>query len=148
MIRNGRSAMKGESMDNLKNVYLTSTGRLARLPYFLYALGLLAILIVLSLVLVAILGTGGVLLAYLICLYSFYCLMAKRLQDFDKPGKWAWGVIAIGLVGGVLSVPEATMTIGQLVSFLQFILALIILFMPGTAGGNQYGPAPGSAVGT
>lgn len=66
-------------MDNLKAVYLTSAGRIARLPYFLYALLLAMILIVLGAVLIMILGVAGVLVAYLICLYSFYCLMAKRL---------------------------------------------------------------------
>jgi uncharacterized membrane protein YhaH (DUF805 family) len=131
-------------VDNLKGVYLTSSGRIARLPYFLYALLLAVILIVLGVVLVTILGVAGILVAYLICFYSFYCLMAKRLQDFDKPGKWAWGVIAIGLLGSFLSISESTAQLGQLISLLQFILGLIILFLPGTPGSNQYGPAPGS----
>lgn len=129
---------------DFKGIYLSSAGRMARLPYFLYALLLIVIVVVLGVVLMAILGHLGIILAYLICLYSFYCLMAKRLQDFDKPGSWAWVVIAIGLLASVLSVIAATTMLGQLVGLLQFILALIILFMPGTPGANKYGPAPGS----
>lgn len=132
-------------MDNLKAMYFSDKGRIARLPYFLYALGLAVIMIVLMMVLIPILGLVGGLVAYLVCFYGFYCLMAKRLQDFDKPGKWAWGVIAIGLLGSVLSISESTAQLGQLISLLQMILGLIILFMPGTKGSNQYGAEPGAA---
>lgn len=131
-------------MDNLKSMYLSDKGRLARLPYFLYALGLVVVMFVAIFILVPILGLIGGLVAYLIFIYPFYCLMAKRLQDFDKPGKWAWGVIAVGLLGSVLSLSEPMMTIGSLVSLLQLILGLIILFMPGTKGSNQYGAEPAS----
>jgi uncharacterized membrane protein YhaH (DUF805 family) len=129
-------------MDNLKSMYLSDQGRIARLPYFLYALGLTVVMVVLLFILVPIIGLIGGLVAYVIFIYPFYCLMAKRLQDFDKPGKWAWIVIAVGLLGSLLSLSEATMAIGSLVSLLQLILALIILFMPGTKGSNQYGAEP------
>lgn len=133
-------------MDNFKAMYLSDKGRIARLPYFLYALGLAVILIALSMVLISILGLVGILVAYLVCFYGFYCLMAKRLQDFDKPGKWAWGVIAIGLLGSVLGLSESTAQLGNLISLLQLVLGLIILFMPGTKGSNQYGAEPGGVA--
>ncbi len=134
-------------MDNLKSIYLSDKGRLARLPYFLYGLGAGVALAILMFVLMPIIGPIGALIAYVIFIYPFYCLVAKRLQDFDKPGKWAWIFIAIGLLGSLLSMSEATMSIGYLVSLLQLIAGLIILFMPGTKGSNQYGGEPGGIGG-
>lgn len=134
-------------MDNLKAIYLSNSGRLARLPYFLYALGLAVAYIVLMFLLAAILGHLGILIAYLLMIFPFFNLMAKRLQDFDKPGKWAWGVIAIGVLGALLGLSESMMAVSGLVSLLHLIVALIILFMPGTPGANSYGPQPGAAAG-
>lgn len=134
-------------MENLKPIYLSDKGRIARLPYFLYGLVLAVVMIVLVFILAPIVGPVGILIAYVVFIYPFYCLIAKRLQDFDKPGKWAWIFIAIGLLGTFLSMSEATMNIGYLISLLQLIAGLIILFMPGTMGSNQYGAEPGGIAG-
>jgi uncharacterized membrane protein YhaH (DUF805 family) len=127
-------------MDNLKAIYLTSDGRMARMPYFLYLLGLAVAALIVGAILAMLLGHLGILVAYIALLVPAYNLIAKRLQDFDKPGKWAVGLIALGLVGILLSFMLPTL--GSLVSLLQTLLSLLVLFMPGTKGANSYGPEP------
>jgi len=135
----------GESMSNWQSIYLSSQGRLARLPYFGYSLLLAVVYIAVVMVLGMIIGVAalfvGVVL-YLALVLPFYNLMAKRLQDFGKPGKYAWGVIAIGVVGTLMSMSTSLAGIGSLLSLLQGLLALLILFLPGTPGENEYGPQP------
>ena len=127
-------------MDNLKSIYLTNTGRIARMPYFLFSLGLIVIAVVLTFILAMILGQFGLLVTYILLLIPSYNLMAKRLQDFDKPGNWAIGVIALGILAGFLALVLPTFS--GLVSLLQLLLMLLILFVPGTNGENRYGPQP------
>lgn len=132
-------------MSNWQSIYLSSQGRLARLPYFGYSLLLAVVYIAVVMVLGMIIGVAalfvGVVL-YLALVLPFYNLMAKRLQDFGKPGKYAWGVIAIGVVGTLMSMSTSLAGIGSLLSLLQGLLALLILFLPGTPGENEYGPQP------
>jgi uncharacterized membrane protein YhaH (DUF805 family) len=132
-------------MSNWQSIYLSSQGRLARLPYFGYYVLLCVIYFVGAFILTLVLGPVGLIIAvvlYLALVFPFYNLMAKRLQDFGKPGKWAWGVIAIGVLGALLPLSDAMASIGSLLALLQLLLALLILFLPGTPGENEYGPAP------
>ncbi|MBI2253744.1 MAG: DUF805 domain-containing protein [Proteobacteria bacterium] len=132
-------------MSNWQSIYLSSQGRLARLPYFGYSLLLGVLYFAVVAVLGMVLGVAGLFIGvalYLVLVLPFYNLMAKRLQDFGKPGKYAWGVIAIGVLGMLLSMSASMTGIGSLFSLLQLLLALLILFLPGTAGENEYGPQP------
>ncbi len=103
----GRSV---EVMSNWQNIYLSSQGRFARLPYFGYSGAALVVLyFVAAFILTLVLGAAGLLVAivvYLALVFPSFNLMAKRLQDFGKPGKWAWGVIAIGVLGALLPLSD------------------------------------------
>ena len=132
-------------MSNWQNIYLSSQGRLARLPYFGYSVLLWVLYFVAAFILTLVLGAAGLLVAivvYLALVFPSFNLMAKRLQDFGKPGKWAWGVIAIGVLGALLPLSDSLASIGQLLGLLQLLLALLILLLPGTPGANEYGPQP------
>lgn len=132
-------------MSNWQSIYLSSQGRLARLPYFGYSVMLWVIYFVVAMVLAMILGAAGLIAAivlYFFLIFPFFNLMAKRLQDFNKPGKWAWGVIAIGVLGSLMQLSESLSQLGSLLSLLQLLLALLILFLPGTVGDNDYGAQP------
>lgn len=77
-------------MSNWQSIYLSSQGQLARLPYFGYSVLLAVIYLVVAMLLTMILGGAGVIAAiilYLLLVFPFFNLMAKRLQDFNKPGK-------------------------------------------------------------
>lgn len=142
-------------MFDWQSIYLSSQGRLARLPYFAYMVVLVVVYMIVVAILGAILGVAGLIIGavlYLVLVFPFYNLMAKRLQDFGKPGKYAWGVIGIGVLGTALSLisvlTEATSlgSLGNLLSTLQLLLSLVILFLPGHSGENEYGPQPSGKV--
>lgn len=133
-------------MSNLQKVYLTNSGRIARLPYLGYGLLLAFLYLIAAAVLVTVLGPiPGLIVAillYLALVFPFYNLMAKRLQDFNKPGKWAWGVIALGVLGSLMQLSDSMASVASLLGLLQGLLALLILILPGTLGDNDYGPQP------
>ena len=131
---------------DLRNVYLSNTGRIARLPYFCYSLALTLPYMLLTYLLVTLLGALGsvlVIALYAVVAFPYYCLMAKRLQDFNQPGKWAIAVIAVGIVAALLQFVDALHSISYAVSFVQLLVGLAVLLMPGTAGANDYGAQPG-----
>ncbi|MBI2253745.1 MAG: DUF805 domain-containing protein [Proteobacteria bacterium] len=130
---------------DLRSIYLTDQGRIARLPYFGFSLALTVPYMVVAYLLASLLGPFGgvfVLALYAIVAYPYYCLMAKRLQDFDKPGKFAAVVIGVGVVAALLQFVEALHGVALAISAIQGIVGLLILFMPGTAGDNSYGARP------
>lgn len=134
---------------DLRQIYLTNDGRIARLPYFGFSLALTIPYMALTVLLVSLFGFLGSILSlalYAAIAYPYYCLMAKRLQDFDKPGKWAVGVIVLGLAASLLQFLEALHGIGYALSFVQLLIGLAILLMPGTAGNNQYGAQPSGSL--
>lgn len=72
-----------------------------------------------------------------VMLYIQTANIAKRLQDINFPGflSIAWtSIIIVSLVisGGV----------SPILSALEFVLSLILLFKDGTVGPNKYGPDP------
>ena len=134
---------------NLRQIYLSNAGRIARLPYFGYSLALTIPYMLLAYLLVSLLGVLGsvmVLASYAIIAYPYYCLMAKRLQDFNQPGKWAIAVIGLGLLASVLQFVEALLGVGLGLSVVQMLVGFAILLLPGTSGANDYGMQPGAAV--
>lgn len=103
----------------------------------------------LAYLLVSLLGMAGsilVLALYAMIAFPHYCLMAKRLQDFNQPGKWAVAVIGLRLVASLLQFVEVLQSVGYGVSLLQLLVGLAILFVPGTAGSNDFGKQPGALV--
>jgi uncharacterized membrane protein YhaH (DUF805 family) len=132
---------------DLRQIYLGNAGRIARLPYFGYSLALTVPYMVLAYLLASLFGMFGTVLVvalYAVIAYPYYCLMAKRLQDFNKPGKWAVAVIAVGIVSALLQFVPALQTVVYAISFVQLLVGLAILLMPGTASANDYGKQPGS----
>ena len=58
---------------------------------------------------------------YIPMLAISFILCARRLNDLNHSGWWS---------------------VAMLVPFVNFLLGLYLLFAPGTAGSNNYGPAP------
>lgn len=130
---------------DLRDVYLNDRGRIARLPYFGFSLALTVPYMIVAYVLASLLGPlGGILVLalYAVVAYPYYCLMAKRLQDFGQPGKYAVVVIGVGVAAALLQFVEALHGISLAISGIQLIAGLIILFMPGNPGDNAYGAPP------
>jgi uncharacterized membrane protein YhaH (DUF805 family) len=130
---------------DFRNIYLADQGRIARLPYFGFSLALTIPYMIVAYLLANLLGTFGgilVLALYAIIAYPYYCLMAKRLQDFGQPGKFAVAVIGVGVAAALLQFIEALHGIAMAISAVQAIVGLVILFVPGTVGSNAYGAPP------
>lgn len=134
---------------DLRQTYLSADGRMARLPYLGFAL-LLTLPYMLAVYLLAGLfgsfSTVFVLALYAIVAYPYYCLMAKRLQDFNQPGKFAIAIIGVGILASILQFVEALHGVAMIISAAQAIVGLAILLVPGTAGENSYGAAPSSVA--
>ena len=129
----------------IKAVYFSSTGRLGRLAYFGYALALGVAFFVAAAILTMLLGMVGLILSmvlYLGVLYCEYNVAAKRFQDLNQPGQYALYMMGIAFLSGVLSRIGSLELVGSLLSLLVLVAALYLLFVPGTAGANTYGPAP------
>jgi uncharacterized membrane protein YhaH (DUF805 family) len=130
---------------DLRNIYLNDQGRIARLPYFGFSLALTIPYMIAAYVLANLLGAlGGVLVLalYAVVAYPYYCLMAKRLQDFNQPGKFAVAVIGVGVLAALLQFVEALQGVALAISAVQAIVGLVILLVPGTKGDNAYGMPP------
>ncbi len=125
-------------MADLFQIYCSPVGRIRRLPYFLYGLliGVISVLPQIALSVMTgqqdvadpeLLGAPGVVLSILafifalIALYGGIILGIKRLHDLDKSG-WFLLIFLIPIVG--------------------LLLALYLLFFPGTPGPNRFGPPP------
>lgn len=134
---------------DISQIYLSKDGRIARLPYFGYSLALTIPYMLLAYLLASLLGALGavlVLASYALVAYPYYCLMAKRLQDFNQPGKWAAAIIGLGLLASALQFVEALQGVGYGLSLVQALIGLAILLIPGTAGDNDFGAQPGKLV--
>src|SRR5262245_39519197 len=135
---------EGTHMD-LRSIYLNDQGRIARLPYFGYSLALTVPYMIVAYLLASLLGVFGgilVLALYAVVAYPYYCLMAKRLQDFGQPGKYAVAVIGVGIAAALLQFVEALHGVATAISALQALVGLVILFVPGNPGDNAYGAPP------
>ncbi len=124
-------------MVDIFKIYFSSEGRIARLPYFLYSLGIgvvSAIILVgssalekhsvpepnqtdLLLLIVAILAF----VIFIAMVVAGFILVIKRLHDLDHSG---W----LSLIG--------------LVPLVNLIFGLYLLFAKGTPGSNRFGNAP------
>lgn len=134
---------------DLRQIYLSKEGRIARLPYFGFSLVLTIPYMLLAYLLASLFGALGsilVLASYALVAYPYYCLMAKRLQDFNQPGKWAAAIIGLGLLASLLQFVAALQSVGYGVSLVQLVIGLAVLLIPGTTGANEYGDQPGKLV--
>jgi len=150
----------------LKDMFTISGrwGRLNRLRYFGY--GVLANVVLAILVLaIVFIGIGGalsldvgalsldvgalggilflILPLYGVLFWVALCLMVKRLHDLNQSGWWVLFLFGFSFVGGFISGISPEMENLALVFNIPVIgFVLWLLFWPGTAGDNQYGPDP------
>ena len=136
--------------DVIKAVYLTNNGRLGRLAYFGYGIVLGIVFGIIAAILAMLLGMVGLVISFVLYLAVLYCqynVAAKRFQDLNQPGQYALYMMGVAFLAGVLSQIGALHFVGTLLNILVLIIALYLLFMPGTQGSNDYGPAPNALPG-
>lgn len=105
------------------------SGRIGRLRYLAYGLAwnavIVAAIFVLGLLGALVAGEGAVavvtLVGYAGTLVPMFVLAVRRLNDMDASG---W------------------LSLLLIVPFVNFIMALVLIFAPGTKGPNKYGAAP------
>ncbi len=119
-------------------LFLSSTGRLARTPFLIVS----AVLIGVAVLYEAIAGdvlrllTGW--LVYSALLYSGACVLSKRLHDRGRSGWWA--ALVLAAMVAVWPTPQ---------HFLDFAFAIVLVWaivelgvMGGEQGANRYGQPP------
>lgn len=126
-------------MSRILDVYFSPKGRLRRLPYFLYGLVIGLVNGVLGVVAgylsdqlqidmqqpdyLAIMFIVGILIFFIILIYSSWVLGMKRFHDLDHSGWWML-LLLVPIVG--------------------FFVILYLLFFKGTEGPNRFGNSPDS----
>jgi uncharacterized membrane protein YhaH (DUF805 family) len=141
---------------DFNRLYLTTDGRIGRQTYWIGAIALGVVSIIISFVFSRFL-TGAALTIFAIIWqlaisYPAYNLMAKRFQDRDKPSTYALYAIIAFFVLTVISLFTAPVP-GESAGALSIIFGLVTLaiaiwilielgILRGTVGSNQYGPDP------
>lgn len=177
-------------MDTIKSLYFTTEGRISRKTWWLAAIGLAIVNILISMLIFPMVGLGmpnaaqlaataedpaalsalisgavqaacwANLILFLIFAYPVYAISVKRRHDKDNNGldviiylvvtALLLLVQAIGLgyttadIGG-MTVPVPTMLsniLGIVVGIAALYLLVVLGFLKGTEGPNQYGPDP------
>jgi uncharacterized membrane protein YhaH (DUF805 family) len=142
---------------DFKYLFASFDGRINRKQYWIGALILVAVAIVVSIVLgllVSLETRAFAVLTFLLqlaLLYPAAALMAKRLHDRERPTYWLAFLLVPSILQGLLSAmgvidpvdPGALSYVLGLVVFIIGVWFLIELgFMRGTDGANEYGPDP------
>jgi uncharacterized membrane protein YhaH (DUF805 family) len=155
-------------MNDIIANYMGTEGRISRQPFWIGAIILGVIQVLISLLIFPAIGlsamtTGGgwaSLILFLIIAYPLYSLMMKRRHDKDNNGLDA--VIYLILIGVLMlvqafglaftitdvngtPVPMPTTLysiLGVVVGIYAIYMLVVLGFLKGTAGPNQYGPDP------
>lgn len=147
------------------NFYFSAKGRVSRKDYWLrFVLPLLGLYLVVVLVvfgLMSALGEAGAIVGllvipiYIAIVWASVCVAAKRFHDRGWSGWWVLWFMLIGI--GIAIVQYGLMfafgtdsalagivaLVGALASLVIAIWQLVLLgFLPGDKGPNQYGPDP------
>ncbi len=148
---------------DFQNLYLSTSGRIGQKSFWMGWLILLAVSIGLGFV-IGLVTAGNILISSilgLVLMFPGYALMAKRFQDFGKPGIYAavpYGLSALLqvlniLVGAGMMATMSSMPGMAAPTWLVGIFGLIGLgfliwagITKGDAGPNAYGPPPASAT--
>lgn len=144
---------------DINRLYLSTDGRIGRQTYWIGAIALGVVSIIISFIFGRFLtGTAFIIFAIvwqLAVSYPAYNLMAKRFQDRDKPSTYALYAIIAFFVLAVISllttpVPgESPGAISIIVGLITLAIAIWLLvelgILRGTVGQNQYGPDPVAA---
>jgi uncharacterized membrane protein YhaH (DUF805 family) len=159
-------------MNNLISNFTSMDGRLNRQPWWIGVIILIIVGLIVSWILGLIFGTGVMmnpatltdpaalsgyvqkagwvgLITGIILAYPYLAITVKRRHDRNNNGYDAMGLIGLNIVWQLLTalgVLSALSGIGQAISVIIGIYAIYILvvvgFLKGTAGPNQYGPDP------
>lgn len=143
---------------DFNHLYMQANGRIGRQTYWIAAIVLGVISIVVTLLVSWLLGVGTMpttivlIIWQLLLSYLAYNLMAKRFHDRNKPTTYALYVIVAFLVLSIVSLLTApgmgadASAIYMIVSGIILLLAIYVLielgFLRGTVGPNEYGPDP------
>ncbi|GGF37544.1 DUF805 domain-containing protein [Youhaiella tibetensis] len=158
-------------MDNLVPLYTTFNGRISRKTYWLGVVGIIVAAIVLGIIL-GVVGLGlanpgtaawGSLILFVLLAVPSLALGVKRRHDRNGSGNDVYVYFALSFIlvvvqalgfgftmteveGVSVPMPTMTMTIFNAVLGIFALYLLVVLgFLKGTEGENQYGPDPLSA---
>lgn len=135
-------------------ISLSLTGRLGRLRYLAYSwpVMLISALAIAAAVIIPSMhragstgfspGVGTIVLMVVVMVLWFYLslrLMALRLHDLNRSSKW---LLALLVLPGACAVVGAV-KLAALCGGLFWIMALLLILVPGTDGDNDYGSPPG-----
>lgn len=177
-------------MDNIVPLYTTTDGRISRKTWWLAAIGIAVVNIIISLLIFPMVGLGGPnaeaimaaaddpsavsglitgslqaagwasLILFLLFAYPIYCISIKRRHDKNSKGTDVIGYLAVTALlllvqalglgysvvdmgGTAVPVPSMIYSALGLISLVYAIYMLVVLgFLKGTDGPNQYGPDP------
>jgi uncharacterized membrane protein YhaH (DUF805 family) len=156
-------------MDNLMSLYTTTDGRIGRQQWWIGVIVLVVINIAITIVLGLVFGLWNNMqvaawvstILFLIFAYPIYALYVKRRHDRDNNGLDALIFMAILVVQFVLQALGISVSpqeipnvgtvmmpniIGQVIGVITLVYGIYMLvvmgFLRGTVGPNQYGPDP------
>lgn len=156
---------------DFKNLFTNFNGRIGRQSFWIGTISTIVASLILQFIVSSVLGVGMMeyysskaawaqLIVLLIIAYPVTALMAKRLNDRDRPSwmKWVFWAptvlsVLLGLTGAGYSMtdmggvmvpaPSTLMTVLSLLSMAVGLWALVELgILRGTQGPNQHGPDP------
>ncbi len=144
---------------DVNHLYLTTEGRIGRQTFWIGAIALAIVSIVIGLIVGSLFGWLSLatrLINFLVQLalaYPGYALLAKRFQDRAKPGTtYAAAVIGINILysllalTGLIGVQGASNILGMLFGLVMLAVGIWVLvelgILRGTVGDNAYGPDP------
>lgn len=144
------SSVRAEDTEEYMPVYstpkvfaLSAEGRIGRLRYMAYywpTMGILAAAgILLALLAPKKMGFGTILLATLIGIFFIWTsfrVMALRLHDLNRSGKWILLPFLLGFMALVTGTPGMILV----ASGLYWVIMLAMLAWPGSSDDNDYGP--------
>ena len=184
-----RYANPGEQMD-FKALYTTTDGRISRKTFWISAIVLAVVNIVISLLILPLVGLGGPNMAAIVAAandpaqvssivmgavqssawgslvvlaifaYPYYCISVKRRHDKNNNGidvviylalaalllvvqGLGLGMSVVEVQGMTIPMPNTVFTVlGAIVGIFGLYLLVVLGFLKGTDGTNQYGPDP------
>ena len=154
--------------------YAEFSGRSRRMEYWMFALFILLVWVVLGGVFFAVIGSallagaggspsglmaagGGAMILLVIMLVVWLGLLipslavgVRRLHDTERSGWWLGGYLIAVVVSNVLtrSAPGALSLIVALAVLVYAVAILVFMCLDGTKGPNKYGPDPKGQVDT
>lgn len=120
------------------DLFLNSTGRIGRIPFFAGAACLIGAWIAVDILL----QTPGWLHAFIaaILLYGGFCVLSQRLHDRGRSGWWSGPI----LLAFSLAWPQPQTLLAVIAAAALVLVAFDLAILPGQKAFNRYGAAPGA----